>query len=462
MFYLYIYLATLVGALCTIVALTAMRRREKHNVGKFGWLLLLLLTPPVGLILFLIFSGKKISAEHANRDTVVLPKPDEPDAEVKSSIAEIATIRGIPRPSKNNRLEIKFSPESMHQSLLALIDSAEKRLFVHTFILCDDEIGNQITDRLCEKASAGVEVRLMVDGVGAFMLSDYLLNRVQKAGGHTTRFKPISKFARFAYLNFRNHRKCAIADGNRAFLGGANFVEYEITKDPDDETWVDYGMVIEGTAARQVEAIFVSDWNFTSGDEVVRTTDNIPEISHSDGDQTTLQVIPVGPDGPREILDDLWLTAISRAKDRVWIVTPYFVPPPMAMRSLAMAARRGVDVRIIYPNESDMWPADYARRDYVTDLDELGAQLHRFPDQMVHAKMLLVDREVVYAGSANFDMRSFFLNYELVVGIFNEKKIDDVADWFETLASRCVNGPKEDNWKRKFLGVMTRIFGEEL
>ncbi len=462
MFYFYIYLAMLVGALCTIVALTAMRRREKHNVGKFGWLLLLLVTPPIGLLLFLIFGGKKVSAEHENRDTVVLPEPDEHETDVVSSLAEIATIRGLPKPSRNNRLEWVTTPQAMHQSLFKLIASAETRIFVHTFIMCDDKVGNRIVDLLCEKARAGVEVRLMVDGVGSMMLPDDLLDRVEEAGGQTTRFKPVSKFARFAYLNFRNHRKLAIADGDRAFLGGANFVEYEMTPHPDADTWIDYGLLVEGTAARQVEAVFVSDWCFTSDEAIDRTKTSKLKIAESDENRATLQVLPVGPDGPREILDDVWLAAINRAKERVWIVTPYFVPPPMAMRSLAMAARRGVDVRIIYPSESDMPPADYARRDYVIDLHGLGAAIHRFPDKMVHAKMLLVDRDVVYAGSANFDMRSFFLNYELVIGIFDQSKIDEMADWFSSLEDRCVQGTLPDTWSRKFWGVITRIFGEEL
>ncbi len=151
MFYLYIYLSMLVGAVCT---LTAMRRREKHNIGKLGWLALILLTPPVGLILFVIFGGKKISAEH--------------------------------------------------------------RVFVHSFIFIDDNVGRAIIDRLCEKARLGVEVRLMVDGFGSFEFPEDLLHRVTNAGGKTTRFKPLSKFSRFAYLNFRNHRKLVVADGARA------------------------------------------------------------------------------------------------------------------------------------------------------------------------------------------------------------------------------------------------------
>lgn len=462
MIYLYVYISMIIGAFCTLIALTAMRRREKHNVGKFGWLLLLIATPPIGLVLFALLGGKKISAEHDSREIVELPQPVDAENDTESYLAKIAETRGLARPSNDNRMELLVTPESIHEALFDLIDSARERLFVHTFMLIDDKVGNRIVDCLCEKAKSGVEVRLMVDGFGSFRFPNGLLDKVQQAGGHITRFKPFSHFSRFAYLNFRNHRKVAVADGNRTLLGGANFVEYEITTDPDDETWIDYAMQIEGIAARQIEAVFLSDWNFATADDVQPTAGEIPSVGDPSSSRTTLQVIPVGPDGPTEILDDLWLTAINRAKDRVWILTPYLVPPPLAMRSLAIAVRRGVDVQIVYPDNSDMPPADFARHDYVTDLHRLGATILRMPDRMLHAKMLIADQEVAYGGSANFDMRSFFLNYELVVGVFDSQKIDELARWFEELAERCIEGPKEATTKRKLLGVLTRIFGEEL
>ena len=462
MHYLMIYLAMLLGAFCTLVALTAMRRREKHNVGKFGWLVLILLTPPIGLILFIIFAGKKISAEHDQRNLVALPNPQSRNASDDNTLAEIAVTRGIPSPSSNNRMLVHTSPQSMLRALFELIDSAQHRLLIHTFILVDDAIGNEIVDRLCQKARRGVQVRLMVDGFGSFLFPDESLQRVTDAGGRASRFKPVSKLSRFAYSNFRNHRKMVIADGDRAFIGGANLVEYEITENPDNDTWIDYGLRIDGVAARQVEAVFLSDWKFATGEELATSQGEVNLGDCQPDDMATLQVVPVGPDGPTEIMDDLWLTAINRARERVWIVTPYFVPPPMAMRSLAMAVRRGVQVRIIYPNESDMAPADYARFEYARDLKDLGAKILRLPEKMVHAKMLLVDEEVAYCGSANFDMRSFFLNYELVVGIFNPSRIHEMADWFDELSSRCDEGPEADTWQRRSMSVLTRIFGEEL
>jgi cardiolipin synthase len=120
------------------------------------------------------------------------------------------------------------------------IECAQHRILIHTFILIGDSVGNQIIDRLCEKARDGVQVRLMIDGFGSFVFPDELLQRVEEAGGRSVRFKPPSKLSRFAYSNFRNHRKMAIADSGRALIGGANFVEYEMTATPDDETWIDY------------------------------------------------------------------------------------------------------------------------------------------------------------------------------------------------------------------------------
>jgi len=459
----------LVGAISTVIAITAMRRREKHNVGKFGWLILILFTPPVGLILFVLFSGKKISAEHKRRKTVGVPSglgnSEENDVRHLQSYGgdgEIAVKRGIRAPSANNGLRFAWTPETMYQSVIDVIESAQHRLFIQTFIFADDQVGNTIIDLLCRKAKEGVQVRLMVDGFGSFLFPDRLMKKVDRAGGKSAKFKPFSRLSRFAYSNFRNHRKLIVADGNRAVLGGANFVDYEMNETPDHETWVDYCLEIRGDAARQAEGMFLSDWNFVTDEGLETSETEIPVIDVDEPDHAKLQLLPVGPDGPEELLDDVWLTAINRARERIWIATPYFVPPPMAMRSIAMAVRRGVDVRVMYPNESDLKPADYARFDYVRDLHHLGGRMFRLPEKMIHAKVVLIDNTVAYVGSANFDMRSFFLNYEMVLGVFNQPRIDEIAKWYEDLSSRSIEGCVEETVKWRMLGVLTRVFGEEL
>jgi cardiolipin synthase len=211
-----------------------------------------------------------------------------------------------------------------------------------------------------------------------------------------------------------------------------------------------------------VEAIFLSDWRFTTGQSREPTERVQPPCDTPFTKPATLQVIPVGPDAPAELLQDLWITAINRATKRVWIVTPYFVPPPMALRSLAMAARRGLDIRILIPNQSDVWPPDFVRYRYAADLHDLGAKILRFPEKMVHAKIMLVDDEVAFLGSANCDNRSLFLNYELVIAIFDAWHISEVSTWFQELEARSEKGPAEETWKLRVIGLLTRVFADEL
>lgn len=467
MIYLVIYLSLVAGAVCTLVAMTVMRRSETHNVGKLGWLALVLLSPPLGLLLFLLFGGRKISAEHERRDCINLPSQAAASCGELGSISKLAQIgiaRGLSPPSNANRLQLLDSPQQIHRHLFDVIDSAEHRLLVHSFILIDDQTGRQLIEKLCEKARNGVLVRLMVDGFGSFMFPAEQLQQVIDAGGKACKFKALNQLSRLAYLNFRNHRKLAVADGRRAVLGGANLVEYEVTTTPGEETWIDLSLRIDGPAAREIEAVFASDWKFTTGEalDLPAIDGGGSENGSAPSDSARLQVIPIGPDSPEEIVDDLWLTAINRANERVWIVTPYFVPPPMAVRSLAMTARRGVDVRIIVPAASDMKAADYARVDYFRELEELGVKIFQQPHRVVHAKVLLVDDEVAYVGSANFDMRSFFLNYELIVAIFSSAKIAETASWIEELMENCDQGRKDDTWSRRFLGTAARVVADQL
>ena len=189
------------------------------------------------------------------------------------------------------------------------------------------------------------------------------------------KFKRMSQLSRLAYLNFRNHRKLAVADGERAILGEANIVEDELADPPDKSAWVDLSLCIEGPAATQLQAVFCSDWNFETKEELPPS--ELEEGNVADPNNgSRLTVMPIGPDGADEILGDFWQFVIHQAKRRIWICTPYFVPQHQAMRSLEMACRRGIDVQILVPQVSDLRPVDYARADYFQDLVELGCKVH--------------------------------------------------------------------------------------
>ena len=459
MFYIALYVALITGAFCTLIANTAMRHDDRHSVGKFGWMVLVLLTPPIGLLLFMLLSGRKLAAEKCERETIELPRPASACVDATHALERIATARGLTAASRRNHVTIVDSPQAHYRYLLELVESATERLVVYSFIMDDDALSRQLIERMCDKANQGVQTYLMIDGFGSFLFPEEMLHRLREAGGNACRFKPISQISRFAHLNFRNHRKLVVADGRRALLGGANMVSYEISDEPDDETWLDLSLRIDGFAAYQIERVFAEDWEFSTGQEL-RTERLSPIDVCGDENTTAVQVVPIGPDGPHGIVDDLWLSAIHRAQQRVWIVTPYFVPPVLAMQALVMALRRGVEVRLIIPDQSDMFPADWARLDYCRELAHLGTEVLRYPNRMIHAKLLVVDN-AAYVGSANFDERSFYLNYELMVGLFSDPAVAALENWFETTAATCLRGTRRDSRLNRILGTAARLFAEQ-
>jgi cardiolipin synthase len=461
MLWIVAYISSVVGAFLTILAMTIIRNEQRHSVGRIGWLGLILLSPPIGLILFLFLGGRKISAEHEQRELVDMPTLPGAEKNPRDGFEHLSLKRGLCPPTTGNRLRLLSHPAEVRDAFMELIDSAEKAIYIMTFIMDEKDSSDAIVDRLCEKARNGVQVRLLVDGFGSFLLPEEHLQRVRDAGGRAHRFKAMSQLTRLAYLNFRNHRKLAVVDGERAILGGANIVEDEMTTESNGDTWVDLSVWIEGPAATQLQAVFCSDWNF-------ETDENLPpsELEESDAadpdEGSRLTVMPIGPDGPEEILDDFWQFAIHQAKHRIWICTPYFVPPPMAMRSLELACRRGIDVQILVPQASDLRPVDYARFDYFKDLIEVGCKVYRYPDRMVHAKVGIIDDLVALVGSANFDVRSFFLNYELSVLIHDKETISRVSTWYEELSQGCESGVTDRSTFRSAMATAVRLFADEL
>lgn len=461
MIWIVAYVSSVVGALLTVLAITIIRNDQRHSLGRIGWLGLILLSPPVGLILFLWFGGRRISAEHESRTLVEMPSQPGHCDPPRDVFEDLMLRRGLRPPTSENCVRLLQDVAAVRQAYLELIDSAQQAIYVTTFILDDREAADLIVDRLCQRAREGVQVRLMCDGFGSFLVSEKQLDKIREAGGRAIRFKRMSHWSRLAYLNFRNHRKLAVADGKRAILGGGNLVQEQIAAATDAKTWIDLSLWIEGPAAVQLQSVFCSDWNFETEEELPPA-----KLEHYDSattDQASrLTVMPIGPDGPDVILDDFWQYAIHQAQQRIWIATPYFVPPPLAMRSLELACRRGIDVRILVPQDSDLWPVDYARFDYFDDLQELGATLLRYPDKMMHAKVGIIDDRVALVGSANFDLRSFFLNYELSVVIHDQATIAKLARWYETTAAPCRHGLTDRSTIRAVLATTVRMFASEL
>ena len=470
MIWIIAYLASVIGAVLTVLAMTIMRNEQRRNVGRLGWLGLIMLSPPVAWLLLICFGGRRVSAEHRERETIEFPKStgdasknDAGDVDDSSDvIAQLLLARGLPRPTAGNDVQLISDSHSFRSSVVELIDSARTTLHVLTYMFGRGESTDQIADRLVAAAGRGVQVRVLVDAVGSLLAPTKTLDRIREAGGRVERFKPLSSWGRLAYLDYRNHRKLMVADARRVILGGGNLTQKELGPLPDKKTWVDLSLHVTGPAAAQFEAVFRSDWRFAADEDLPRLDPQDCPAARDSGDTSRMSVMPVGADGPQEVLDDYWLLALPQARRRVWICTPYFVPAPSAMRMIELACRRGLDVRILVPNASDLPPVDYARNDYLWQLDEMGATVLRYPDRMVHAKVGVIDEDWAMVGSANFDLRSFFLNYELATVIHDQSTVVRVADWFQSVADRCETGMPTRTRFRGAVATLARVAASEL
>ena len=471
------YLGSVIGAFLTIVVMTMIRNEYRHSIGRLGWLGLTLLSPPVAFVLFFFLAGRRVSAEHDRRDTIAMPDPgpyaielDEPD---RYRFGQLLERRGISATTRGSRVELIDSPADHYRRYLELFRSAEESIYVMTFVAHNDELFTDMMDIWIDKAKSGVQVCVLVDGFGSVKLRNAEFDGLRAAGGKAAIFKPMTRPSRLSYLNLRDHRKIAVVDGRRGILGGANLVDYQITTRDEvtaagEKIWDDLSLSIEGPATVSMQSVFCSDWNFVTDEDLPPPELRQPvpadrqRWNDTPSEFSALTILPVGPDAPHEILDDFWLYAIHSAKKTLRFVTPYFVPPTAVHRSLESACRRGVDVQLIIPETSDLAVADYARLDYLRDLVEDGVRVFRYQPRMLHAKVGIVDDEIAVVGSANFDVRSFFLNYECSAVIHDHATVSRVIDWFDARREQCAPGMADLSLSKRFLGVAARLFASEL
>jgi cardiolipin synthase len=229
---------------------------------------------------------------------------------------------------------------------------------------------------------------------------------------------PVLPFSSSGSANLRNHRKVSLFDHTTAIMGGRNIAREYMGPTPYKKRWLDFGAIVEGPAAALLNAVFIADWCFATKQPSDRLLAEVsPEVSASRGN-CDLQVVPSGPDVPGDALYEGVVSMIQEAEQSVWIVTPYFIPDEVLLRTLVVKARSGREVTIVIPEHSNHPVTDFARRYYLRELKKAGARILLYPDGMLHAKAIVVDERVALIGSANFDLRSLFINFE--IGVFHQ------------------------------------------
>jgi len=318
---------------------------------------------------------------------------------------------------------------------LYLLDNAQTSIDIAIFILGKDAIGNQILTILEKKAAQGVKIRLLLDGVGTFSFTKKRFKPLLKSGAQIAWFIPVIHNPFRGRTNLRNHRKIVIADKKEVWAGGRNISGDYLGPDCPSNCWVDISFVQTGAIVAHYLEIFEADWAFSTDNKT------IPSVKLVDSGSTAkntseLQLIPSGPDVEDDPIYSVILTAYYAAKSHIKIVTPYYIPDDNIQKALKLAALRGVTVDLITPLKSNHQIADIARNRSIRELAAAGVNIWYLP-QMIHAKAMIIDQNFAMAGSANLDIRSLFLNCELMSAFYSKQDVIWLSEWFISLQNNC-------------------------
>lgn len=306
---------------------------------------------------------------------------------------------------------------------------AEARHHAHLefYIWSDDATGRRVRDLLVERARAGIEVRVLVDSVGT-RLSEAFFRPLLAAGGELARFNPLRFGLHSRLLNFRSHRKIVVTDGRAGFLGGMNVSDAQTVGSSGERPWRDTQLRLEGQAVRWLQRAFFENWQFAADKPLRFAPEYFPDLPRG---EHCLQIVRSGPDRTVFPIHEFLFTAIAGADERVWITCAYLVPDEAILTAIRSAAHRGVDVRLLVPIRGDSRLVAAAARSYYDDWLACGARVFEYRPTMLHSKTMVVDHELAVVGSANFDSRSFRLNFEILAAVYGATVADQLAAGFE-------------------------------
>ena len=444
------HIMTIVYVLNALIALGLIFIDDsKTPTATMAWIMILFMIPVVGLVLYLILSQniarmqifKLTEDEQAGMTTMLdwqkeavrTAISDDPDDETYKWREMIAMNLDYADAllTANDSVEVITDGKEMFERLCTDIKNAKYTIKLCYFIVKDDFVGNRLIDLLTEKAREGVKVRLLIDALGSRSIGRLDLRDFQKAGGqYAFFFKPRIRHLYFR-INYRNHRKLAVIDNEIGYIGGFNIAKEYLGYKKKFGYWRDTQLIIRGNALTMLNERFYRDWRFASKENVDLIDQSVRyALKNSTGD-IPIQIVSCGPESEREEVKMAFMKMITGARKSINIQTPYLVPDEPMMESLRMAARSGLDVRIMIPSIPDH-PFVYRTTLYNAGrLIKEGAKIYIYENGFLHAKTLSVDGEVCTAGSTNFDIRSFRLNFESNAFIYDRRVTAEMDRRFE-------------------------------
>lgn len=423
------------------------QRRDPTTV--WAWLLLLYFIPVIGFLLYLVlaqnfhkdrmFKMKEIEGEikyavRRQEESIFRKKLrlKDPELDRFKRLILYNLNEGEAVLTDNNDIRIYTDGEDKFRDLLYEMEHAKRYIHMQYYIIRNDELWREIEDMLIRKAGQGVKIRVLFDSMGCRGMNRVDWTKLREAGVETAEFFPalLGKFQ--LRINYRNHRKIVVIDGRLGFIGGFNIGREYLGRSEKFGYWRDTHLCIEGAAVTSLAVRFVLDWNYAARVNLF-LDDSLFEIpEYVRNGQDPVQIITSGPDSKYPKIRDNYLRLIHMARKRIYIQTPYFVPDDNIRDALVIAAKSGVDVRIMIPCKPDHPFVYWATCSYLGEMIEAGARCYTYDNGFLHSKCLCVDGLVSCVGTANMDIRSFDLNFEVNAVIYSAKTVQKLEEAFES------------------------------
>ncbi len=453
----------ILGLISSINAVMTARTSQ----GAIAWVVSLITFPFIAVPAYWVFGNSRfngyVKARHSShtkvqnglaKTLVGLESYRLPESKISTAGAAAEKLADLPY-LQGNHVQLLVDGRATFDSILEGIDSATSYILFQFYIVHDDEIGREIKEHLVSKSKEGVKIHFLYDEIGSLDLSDSYKDDLRNAGIEVYSFHTQKGPGNRFQLNFRNHRKIVVVDGKTAWIGGLNVGDEYLGRDPKVGNWRDTHMKITGPAAIAVQVSFVEDWHWSTGKIV-------PEIvwaptPSTEGNSNVL-IVPSGPADELETATLMFLHTINSAKERIWIATPYFVPDDAIVAALQLAGLRGVDVRILIPDKADNLLVNLSFYTYLDDASRTGVRFFRYTDGFLHEKVMLIDHDAATVGTANFDNRSFRLNFEITGLVSDPAFAAEIEEMFINDFANAREMTKADTDKHSFwFRLITRL-----
>ncbi|TJX14023.1 cardiolipin synthase [Tissierella creatinini] len=409
---------------------------RKNPIATWLWLMVLMFLPGIGFILYL-FLGQdlskskmfKLKEDEDNCYSNIAEEQEkklennkfyykDPNFRNYSDLIKMHLISSKSYFTQNNSVELFFSGEEKFKALLESIQKAERFIHMEYYIFKKDDLGQIVLEALTNKAKEGLEVKLLVDGMGGRTLTKKFLQPFIDAGGEFGVFFPPFIPIFNVRINYRNHRKIVIIDGKEAYLGGFNIGDEYIGKKKKFGYWRDTHIKITGSAIGSLQWRFFLDWRYATNKSVGSCQSYL--VDESSEKTVGIQIVTSGPDSKWPSIKDGYMKIIANARNKIYIQTPYFIPDDSILEAIRIAGLSGVDVRIMIPNKPDHIFVYWASHSYIGELLRAGVKFYNYEKGFLHPKVFIMDDFVSSVGTANLDIRSFKLNFEVNAFIYDE------------------------------------------